>query len=132
MPLFSCVLSYEFFCVKSAEDFEMAYLGWTMPRAYHDLHLARYTLECGGLAAAFSVATTPTTSQRARLDDKGAGVLAVRQCPRHNFVCAFAQSYSCRSATIGSTRIALRAGTYPAIAATAARPNATAPSVAGS
>ncbi len=35
----------------------MAYLGWTMPRAYHDLHLARYTLECGGLAAAFSVAS---------------------------------------------------------------------------
>src|SRR5712675_378493 len=117
----------------------MAYLGWRIPRAYHDLHLARYTLECGGLvhpeprrAAAFSVATTPTTSQRARLDDKGAGVLAVRQCPRHNFVCAFAQSYSCRSATIGSTRIARRAGTYPAIAATAARVNATIPSVAGS
>jgi hypothetical protein len=57
MPFFSYVLSYEFFCVKSAEDFEMAYLGWTMPRAYHDLHLARYTLECGGLAAAFSVAS---------------------------------------------------------------------------
>jgi len=64
MPLFSYVLSYEFFCVKSAEDFEMPYLGWTMPRAYHDLHLARYTLECGGLvhpeprrAAAFSVAS---------------------------------------------------------------------------
>src|SRR5882757_7014373 len=42
MPFFSYVLSYEFFCVKSAEDFEMAYLGWTMPPAYHDLHLARY------------------------------------------------------------------------------------------
>jgi len=42
----------------------MAYLGWTMPPAYHDLHLARYTLECGGLvhpelrrAAAFSAAS---------------------------------------------------------------------------
>jgi hypothetical protein len=57
MPFFSYVLSSEFFDVKSAEDFEMAYLGWTMPPAYHDLHLARYTLECGGLAAAFSVAS---------------------------------------------------------------------------
>src|SRR5712671_721737 len=132
MPLFSYVLSYEFFCVKSAEDFEMAYLGWTMPRAYHDLHLARYTLECGGLAAAFSVPRHRPLLSGLGLMTKGAGVLAVRQSVRHNFVCAFAQSYSCRSATIGSTRIARRAGTYPAIAATAARPNATAPSVAGS
>jgi hypothetical protein len=40
---------------KNVEDSEMAYLGWTMPRAYH-AQLARDTissLECGGLAAAF-------------------------------------------------------------------------------
>src|SRR5882762_9834703 len=120
MPLFSCVLSCEFFCVKSAEDFEMAYLGWTMPRAYHDPHFARYILESGGLvhtelrrAAVFSVVARSNGFHQRRIADAGAAL-----------------PYSCRSATIGSTRIARRAGTYPAKAATAARPKATTPSVA--